>query len=81
MLQSDKHTDGAAVGGSKRAAAGSKVAGAPLGSCRFVSMDATAEPSFSGGGGAERSVAPIDDGTGVAIVRTPTTVAEQLWHT
>ena len=35
------NTDGAAVGGSKFAAAASKVAGAPLGSCRFVSMDAT----------------------------------------
>ena len=42
----DKHTDGPAVGGSKCAAAASKVAGAPLGSCRFVSMDATAKPSF-----------------------------------
>jgi hypothetical protein len=41
-----KYTDGPAVGGSKCAAAGSKVAGAPLGSCRFVSMDAMAKPSF-----------------------------------
>ena len=41
-----KHTDGPAVGGSKCAAAGSKVAGAPLGRCRYVSMDATAKPSF-----------------------------------
>ena len=44
-----KYTDGAAVGGSKFPAAASKVAGAPLGSCRFVSMDATAKPSFSYG--------------------------------
>ena len=44
-----KYTDGAAVGGSKYAAAGPKVAGAPLGSCRFVSMDATAKPSFGYG--------------------------------
>jgi hypothetical protein len=43
------NTDGAAVGGSKFAGAASKVAGAPLGSCRFVSMDATAKPSFSYG--------------------------------
>ena len=45
----DKHTDGPAGGGSKCAAAASKVAGAPLGSCRFVSMDATAKPSFGYG--------------------------------
>jgi hypothetical protein len=44
-----KFTDGPAVGGSKYAAAASKVAGAPLGSCRFVSMDATAKPSFGYG--------------------------------
>jgi len=42
-------TDGAAVGGSKFPAAASKVAGAPMGSCRFVSMDATAKPSLAGG--------------------------------
>ena len=45
-MEEDKHTDGPAVGGSKYAAAASKVAGAPLGSCRFVPMDATAKPSF-----------------------------------
>ena len=45
----DKYTDGPAVGGSKYAAAASKVAGAHLGSCRFVSMDATAKPSFGYG--------------------------------
>ena len=44
-----KHTDGPAEGGSKCAAAGSKVAGAPLGSCRFVSMDATTKPFFGYG--------------------------------
>ena len=44
-----RNTDGPAVGGSKYAAAASKVAGAPLGSCPFVSMDATAKPSFGYG--------------------------------
>ena len=43
------NTDGAAVGGSKSAAAASKVPGAPMESCRFVSMDATAKPSFGYG--------------------------------
>ena len=37
------------MGGSKYAAAASKVAGAWVRSCRFVSMDATAKPSFSYG--------------------------------
>ena len=41
----DQNTDGPAVGGSKFPAAASKVAGAPMESCRFVSMDATAKPS------------------------------------
>ena len=49
MRDASKYTDGPAVGGSKYAAAASKVAGAPLGSCRFVSMDATAKPSFGYG--------------------------------
>ena len=40
------NTDGAAVAGSKFPAAASKVAGAPMESCRFVSVDATAKPSF-----------------------------------
>ena len=44
-----ENTDGAAVGGGKFPGAASKVAGAPLGSCRFVSMDATAKPYFSYG--------------------------------
>jgi hypothetical protein len=48
-VEEDKHTDGPAEGGSKCAAAASKVAGAPLGSCRFVSMDATAKPFFGYG--------------------------------
>ena len=46
---SDKNTDGPAVGGSKFPVAASKVAGAPVESCRFVSMDATAKPSFGYG--------------------------------
>jgi len=49
VVEHDKHTDGPAEGGSKFAAAASKVAGAPLVSCRFVSMDASAKPSFSYG--------------------------------
>ena len=36
VTNTSKYTDGAAVGGSKYTAAASKVAGAPLGSCRFV---------------------------------------------
>ena len=42
----NRGADGAAVGGSKFPAAASKVAGAPMESCRFVSMDATAKSSF-----------------------------------
>ena len=53
----DKYTDGAAVGGSKFPAAASKVAGAPMESCQFVSMDATAKPSFSYG--SQLSPAPV----------------------
>ena len=35
----------------------------------------------SGGGGAERSVALIDDGTGIAIVRAPPSIVKWIWHT
>ena len=60
----DKNTDGPAVGGSKFPAAASKVAGAPVESCRFVSMDASANPTLDTvcnkfcavGGGLPRSV-------------------------
>ena len=60
----DKYTDGPAVGGSKFAAAASKLAGAPLGSCWFVSMDATAKPSFGYGSRLTGRPGVVDFGSG-----------------
>ena len=59
----NKYTDGAAVGGSKYAAAASKVAGAPLGSCRFVSMDGPS--SISPGGAPGTRVRSWGSGFGI----------------